>query len=110
MVGGGKVAARKVAMLKRAGGRVTVVSPAACEEIQAHVRQGEINYLERGYQEADMDGMALVIAATDDADLNRSVAQQANGAGIPVNVVDSLEDCSFIVPSIIDRSPVQVAV
>jgi uroporphyrin-III C-methyltransferase/precorrin-2 dehydrogenase/sirohydrochlorin ferrochelatase len=110
VVGGGKVAARKVAMLKRAGGRVTVVSPAACEEIQAHGRQGEINYLERGYQEADMDGMALVIAATDDADLNRSVAQQANGAGIPVNVVDSLEDCSFIVPSIIDRSPVQVAV
>ena len=110
MVGGGKVAARKVAMLKRAGGQVTVVSPAACEEIQARARQGEINYLERGYQEADMDGMALVIAATDDANLNHSVAQQANGAGIPVNVVDSLEDCSFIVPSIIDRSPVQVAV
>ena len=110
VVGGGKVAARKVAMLKRAGGRVTVVAPAACEEIQARVRQDEVSYHARGYQDADMDGMALVIAATDDAELNRSVARQANGSGIPVNVVDSLEDCSFIVPSIIDRSPVQVAI
>jgi uroporphyrin-III C-methyltransferase/precorrin-2 dehydrogenase/sirohydrochlorin ferrochelatase len=110
VVGGGKVAARKVAMLKRAGGRVTVVAPTACEEIQARVRQDEVSYHARGYQDADMDGMALVIAATDDAELNRSVARQANGSGIPVNVVDSLEDCSFIVPSIIDRSPVQVAI
>jgi len=110
VVGGGKVAARKVTLLKRAGARVTVVSPAACEEIQARARQGAISYLGRGYQEADMIGMALVIAATDDPALNHAVAQQANGTGIPVNIVDSLEDCSFIVPSIIDRSPVQVAV
>lgn len=110
VVGGGKVSARKVTMLKRAGGRVTVVAPTASEEIQSLARQGEISYLERGYQQADMDGMAIVIAATDDAKLNHAVAEQANGSGIPVNVVDSLEDCSFIVPSIIDRSPVQVAV
>jgi len=110
VVGGGKVAARKVTLLKRAGARVTVVSPAACEEIQARARQGDIRYLGRGYQEDDMSGMALVIAATDDAGLNHAIAEQANGTGIPVNIVDSLEDCSFIVPSIIDRSPVQIAV
>ena len=110
VVGGGKVATRKVAMLMRAGGRVTVISPVASAEIQARFRQGEISYQARGYQQTDMDGMALVIAATDDAELNSVVAAQANGRGIPVNVVDSLEDCSFIVPSIIDRSPVQVAV
>jgi uroporphyrin-III C-methyltransferase/precorrin-2 dehydrogenase/sirohydrochlorin ferrochelatase len=110
VVGGGKVAARKVALLRRAGGAITVVSPALCEELETLAEQGAIAYQARGFQPGDIDGMVLVIAATDDEALNRSVSELAGDHRIPVNVVDSPALCSFIMPSIIDRSPVQVAV
>ena len=110
VVGGGKVAARKVALLLRAGARVTVVSPESCAEVASQTAGSNVTCVERTFQPADISGMVLAIAATNDVAVNRQVYELATQQGIPVNVVDNPALCSFIVPSIIDRSPVQVAV
>jgi len=110
VVGGGKVAARKVRLLAKAGASITLVSPTVCNEVAAAVEQGTVRHVERGFQDEDLADVVLVIAATDDEELNRSVSELAKEQRISVNVVDSPALCSFIMPSIIDRSPVQVAV
>jgi len=110
VVGGGKVAARKVALLKRAGASITTVSPALCDELRVLLEQGAITHVARDFQGEDLDDCVLVIAATDDEAVNHAVSELANAQRIPVNVVDSPDLCSFIMPSIIDRSPVQIAV
>jgi len=110
VIGGGKVAARKIQQLRRAGARVTVVSPRSCDEVLAYVNAGEVTYVHRDFQDEDLNGMVLVIAATSNKVVNRHIAELAERQRTPVNVVDCPELCSFIVPSIVDRSPVQVAV
>jgi len=110
VVGGGKVAARKVTLLHRAGARITVVSPVVCEEVRALLGQGVITHLAREFQDEDLDNCVLAIAATDEKTVNRRVSELADAQRIPVNAVDSPDLCSFIMPSIIDRSPVQIAV
>jgi uroporphyrin-III C-methyltransferase / precorrin-2 dehydrogenase / sirohydrochlorin ferrochelatase len=110
VVGGGKVAARKVALLLRAGAHVTLVSPQSCAEVRSLTAGGNVTCEERDFQSNDISGVALVIAATDNEAVNRTVSELARQRGIPVNVVDNPGLCSFIMPSIIDRSPVQVAV
>jgi uroporphyrin-III C-methyltransferase/precorrin-2 dehydrogenase/sirohydrochlorin ferrochelatase len=110
VVGGGKVAARKVALLIRAGARITIVSPELCDELRLLLDQGAITCVAREFQDGDLDDCVLVIAATDDKAVNRRVSELAKAQRIPVNVVDSPKLCSFIMPSIIDRSPVQIAV
>ena len=110
VVGGGDVAARKVSLLVRAHGRVSVISPELCESLQGRLRAGEIIHEERCFEDHDIEGYALIIAATDDQAINERISQLAQARHIPVNVVDQPGLCSFVVPSIIDRSPVQVAV
>jgi uroporphyrin-III C-methyltransferase/precorrin-2 dehydrogenase/sirohydrochlorin ferrochelatase len=110
VVGGGKVAARKIQLLQRAGALVTVVSPRSCDEVLAYADAGSVTYVHRDFQDEDMHGMVLVIAATGNKAVNRHVAELADRQRIPVNVVDSPKAGSFIVPSMVDRSPVQVAV
>jgi uroporphyrin-III C-methyltransferase/precorrin-2 dehydrogenase/sirohydrochlorin ferrochelatase len=110
VVGGGKVAARKIQLLQRAGAKVTVVSPRSCDEVLAYADAGSISYVHRDFQDEDLDDMVLVIAATSNKSVNRRIAELADSQRIPVNVVDSPKLCSFIVPSMVDRSPVQVAV
>jgi len=110
VVGGGDVAARKVGLLLRAGGRVHVTAPQLNEELAALEAQGDIHWQQGGYEVARLDDAALVVAATDDAALNRRVSEQARERNIPVNVVDQPALCSFIFPSIVDRAPVTVAV
>ena len=110
VVGGGPIALRKLENLKRAGAEIHVVAPALAPEFRARVDETEIHYHARRFQDDDIEGMRLVIAATDDRDINRQIAALANARGIPVNVADQPEDCTFIMPSIIDRSPVVVAV
>jgi len=78
--------------------------------MQSKLCYGEVDYREREFQDDDLDGMMLVIAATDDAEVNAHIARLADAKQIPVNVVDNPELCSFIVPSILDRSPVMIAV
>lgn len=110
VVGGGAVAERKVESLRRAGARVRLVAPAFSAVLGAQVADGELESRARGFQDQDLDGCRLVIAATDDRELNHRVAELAKARGIPVNVVDRPEDCSFIMPAVIDRSPVVAAV
>jgi len=110
VVGGGNVAARKVNLLLRAGARVEVVAPQLCEKLAVQRSAGTITHSAREFEEPDVEGKVLVIAATSQEEVNRSVSEFAKARNIPVNVVDDPELCSFIVPSIINRSPVQVAV
>lgn len=110
VAGGGKVAARKVTLLRRAGARVEVVAPELCSELARLAAEHSIIHTARGFQADDLDSKVLVIAATDREQVNRSISELARARNIPVNVVDQPELCSFVVPSIINRSPVQVAV
>jgi uroporphyrin-III C-methyltransferase/precorrin-2 dehydrogenase/sirohydrochlorin ferrochelatase len=110
VVGGGDVAARKVSLLLRAGGKVTVIAPSLCESLQSRLNAGDIQVQQKKFEAADIGDHAVIIAATDNQSINRTISELAQRKNIPVNVVDQPELCSFIVPSLIDRSPVQVAV
>ena len=110
VVGGGEVALRKIELLLKAGGDVMVVSPDLHPELQKHLAASEIQHQAKNFEADDLQNSKLVISATDDAATNQQVSELAKNVGIPVNVVDAPELCSFIVPSIIDRSPVMVAV
>jgi uroporphyrin-III C-methyltransferase/precorrin-2 dehydrogenase/sirohydrochlorin ferrochelatase len=89
---------------------VQVVAPQLCDELAGLATDGRIVHLQREFADADIEGTVLVIAATDREAVNGRVSELATARNIPVNVVDQPELCSFIVPSVIDRSPVQVAV
>ena len=110
VIGGGSVAARKAALLAEAGANVTIVAPEICDEVREQVDGGRHRWLERGFTDADLEGKALVIAATDDEAVNEHVSAEARKRNLPVNVVDNPKLCSFIMPSMIDRSPVQIAI
>lgn len=111
VVGGGEIATRKVNLLLRTGARVRLVAPRLSAELQGLVDHEQIDYAARGYQDGDVsDGLVLAVAATDDHQVNMAVAAAAKAANLPVNVVDDPDAGSFIVPSIIDRSPVVAAV
>ena len=110
IVGGGEIATRKVSLLLRAGARVRVVSPELCPNLTTLRDQGKIEHIPRGYQDGDLDEACLAVAATDDSEVNRTVAAAGRQLSTPVNVVDHPEEGSFIMPSIIDRSPVIAAV
>ena len=110
MVGGGEVAARKAELLLRAGGEVTVVAPELGKTLSAWAAEQRVGHRARLFEDEDLDHCAVVIAATDDGAVNRRVSELATARSIPVNVVDNPELCTFVMPSIIDRSPVQIAV
>jgi uroporphyrin-III C-methyltransferase/precorrin-2 dehydrogenase/sirohydrochlorin ferrochelatase len=93
-----------------AGADITIVSPSLCDSLQGLLDEGRLAFRHGEFIEDDMDGKVLVIAATDDRQVNEKISTLANEKGIPVNVVDNPDLCSFIMPSIIDRSPVQIAV
>jgi len=110
VVGGGEIATRKVTLMLRAGAHLQIVAPELCPNLAELRDEGLIEHLARGYQDGDLDDAYLAIAATDNAEINHEVAAAGRALAIPVNVVDHPEDGSFIMPSIIDRSPVIAAV
>ncbi len=110
VVGGGEVAERKVRALLEAGADVTVVSPTLGEELAAIAHRGEIHHLARRWRRGEMAGFALVYAATDDALLHREIAAEAGELGVPINVADTPELCSFIAPAVIRRGDLQIAI
>ncbi len=110
VVGGGEVSARKTSLLLKAQARVQIVAPELCPTLQALARDGKVEYSARNFQDMDLDGCNLAFAATDDSALNRHISELAKAQQLPVNVVDQPELCTFIMPSIIDRSPVVAAV
>ncbi|HSI25638.1 MAG TPA: siroheme synthase CysG [Methylotenera sp.] len=110
VVGGGEVAARKVTMLLKADAAVTVYSPEICRELQALLNAEKIKHIRTHFEPNQLAGACLVIAATDDETVNGAVSVAAKAQNIPVNVVDAPDLCTFTMGSIIDRSPVVIAV
>jgi len=110
VIGGGEIAARKVSLLLKAQSAVTVVSPELSTELTDWRDEGKLTHIARGFEDADIEQPVLVFAATDDSAVNQRVSELAQGRGIPVNVVDAPSLGSFITPSIVDRSPVQIAI
>ena len=110
VVGGGEVASRKIAALAKAGAHVRVVSPELEPALKAAHEAGTIEWLQAAFSAHHLTGATLAIAATDDDEVNAAVSRAAQDMGIPVNVVDSPALCTFIMPSILDRSPLIVAI
>lgn len=110
VVGGGKVAARKILTLRRSGAVVTVVATELCSELRQMQEAGEIRHVAQRYNAMPADQFVLVVAATDDETVNERVSRDAQARNIAVNVVDRPALCTFVFPSIIDRSPVVVAI
>ena len=110
VVGGGAVAERKAAGLARAGACVRVVAPTVTAGLEAQARDGLVDLRRRAFRENDVEGVFLVYAATDDAAVNEAVYAEAEARGVPANVVDDPAHCSFIVPSVVRRGPLQLAV
>jgi precorrin-2 dehydrogenase/sirohydrochlorin ferrochelatase len=107
VVGGGKVALRKALALADAGAAVRAVSPEFLPEFLADAR---LECIREPYAARHLAGMMLVVAATDDEAVNASVAADARTAGVPVNVVDRPALCDFIVPSVVERGSLRIAV
>ncbi len=110
LVGGGEPAARKLRLLLKAGARVAVVAPRVTPEIEALAAAGKIALDRRDFRADDVTGRALVVGATGLDAVDRSVAQAAGAAGLPVNVVDRPDLSTFIVPAIVDRGPVVIGI
>ena len=110
VIGGGDVATRKVTMLLKASAAITLYSPEICHELQAMVDDGKIVYVNAHFLPSQLLGACMVIAATDDEDVNIAVSEAAKAQNIPVNVVDAPHLCTFTMGSIIDRSPIVIAI
>ena len=110
LVGGGEVAERKARLLLDAGAQLTVVAPELDPELAELAANGSIEWLAGEFAPAQLAGKWLVVAATDRREVNALVYQSANQARIFANVVDDPKRSSFIMPSIIDRSPLMVAI
>lgn len=108
--GGGAVAEGKIAQLRDAGASITVVSPEVTLGILAAAEQGHLDWQARAYRAGDMMGAFLVIATTNTRAVNEAIFQEAEDAGILINVADVPAQCSFIAPSIVSRGAVTVAI
>ncbi|MEW6698210.1 MAG: precorrin-2 dehydrogenase/sirohydrochlorin ferrochelatase family protein [Bacillota bacterium] len=110
VVGGGKVAERKIGSLLECDARVRLISPAVTPTLEAWAGQGKLELRQRPYQTADLDGVLLVFAATDQEEVNRRLAEECAARNLAVNVVDDPAKCNFFVPAVIRRGKLTVAV
>jgi len=110
VVGGGRVAARKVELLRRTGAEVTIVAPDLIRELRDLVAHGQVRYLPSLFVPSHLDGAVAVVAATGLTEVNAAISAAARERRIPINVVDDPAASTFIFPAIIDRSPLIVAV
>lgn len=107
IVGGGHVALRKAERLSPYGADIFAVAP---EFIPGFAGIPGVTLLERRFEPGDIDGAALVIAATDDPELNAAVSELCRWENVPVNVVDDIEKCSFVFPSLVRRGELSVGI
>jgi uroporphyrin-III C-methyltransferase/precorrin-2 dehydrogenase/sirohydrochlorin ferrochelatase len=110
VIGGGAVAHRKINTLLKSGATITLISPQLCDELQQKVTNKLIAYHARNFTDSDLNNSFIAIAATDDSEVNRHIARVAEQKNVLVNVADSLALSNFIMPSVLDRSPVTIAV
>jgi precorrin-2 dehydrogenase/sirohydrochlorin ferrochelatase len=107
VVGGGKVAERKILALLRSGADPTVISPEITGKIEREKKRGRIKHIRRQYRKGDLRGVFLVIAATDSSAINENISRDAPCL---VNVVDTPRLCNFIVPSVMKRGAMTIAI
>lgn len=110
VVGGGEVAARKCALLRRADARIHVVAKSISNQLRDACDPDTTVFQESDFSPELLDGAVIAVAATDSESVNLDVSEAANDRDIPVNVVDQPQLCSFIMPAIVDRSPLVVAI
>ena len=110
VVGGGSVAERKTRMLLEHNALVTVISPALNQGLQQLAEQGAIKVVDRNFQSSDLEGAFLAIAATDDPITNAAVSDKGRKQRILINVVDDPKVSDFIVPSIVRRGDITIAI
>ena len=110
LVGGSPAAEPKARLLLRAGARLVIVATTLTPGLRELAGEGGVTWRRRGFRDSDLDGVRLVIVAAGDDALASAVADAARRRGIPVNAVDRRSLCSFILPSILDRSPLVAAV
>ncbi|WP_446009260.1 precorrin-2 dehydrogenase/sirohydrochlorin ferrochelatase family protein [Candidatus Electrothrix sp.] len=110
VVGGGKVAERKVLSLLDAHAAVRIISPQLTMMLAEQAAKGAVQWCERGYQHGDLNEALLVFAATDNRLVQDAVVQDAQQAAILVNVVDAPERCDFQVPALVRKGDLNIAV
>jgi siroheme synthase-like protein len=110
VVGGGPVAERKAEGLLQAGAAVTVVSPRLTERLHRVAEEKKLSHVAREYRIGDLAGCQLVFAATDDPAVNRAIYDEARERGVWLNTADDPAHCDFILPSVLRRGELQVAV
>ncbi len=110
VIGGGHIAFQKVQGLLEAGADVTVVSPELSAELQELASQGRVSHVPRGYEPGDLQGFALAFVATDDRSVNAEVTKEARERRVLVNAVDDPPNCDFIMPSIVRKGDLIVAI
>ncbi len=110
IVGGGQVAARKAELLLKANAQIVIVAPETSPDMAALEEENSVQVLHRAFVDEDLDGCRIVIAATADSELNHRVAIAAREHNTLINVVDDPKACSFIMPAILDRSPIVAAI
>ena len=110
IIGGGPVCERKAETMMKYGARVTVVAPEFTDQIAQWAKSGALEIRKKKYEPGDLDGASIVIASTDDEEVNTQVAEDCRKRKIPVNVVDVTHLCEFIVPAIVEQGSIQLAV
>jgi uroporphyrin-III C-methyltransferase/precorrin-2 dehydrogenase/sirohydrochlorin ferrochelatase len=109
VVGAGEVAARKIELLLKTSAHITVVAPWVCDTVKRFAKEEKIQLIVRPYDVSDMTDKQIVFVATDNSEINKKIHDQARTQKILVNVVDNTPLCQFITPSIVDRSPIIIA-
>jgi precorrin-2 dehydrogenase/sirohydrochlorin ferrochelatase len=110
VVGGGRVALRKVNILLSAASSVLVVSPALIPELESQAARGKINYMQEYYHPDHLKGVFLAVGATGDEKTNSRIAEDCHSRNIPVNIVDNPSQCSFFFPSVARQGPLSISI
>ncbi|WP_263365290.1 precorrin-2 dehydrogenase/sirohydrochlorin ferrochelatase family protein [Edaphobacter bradus] len=110
VVGAGHLAESKIESLQAASAHISVIAPAASERIRNLADEGELTYHARPYQQGDLAGAFLVVAATNDPAVNRAVFAEAESSGVLCNAVDDPPFCDFYFPSVVRRGDLQIAI
>lgn len=110
LVGAGTVALDKIGSLLKTGVRLRVVAPRAKDEVRQLAREGKLEWIERTFDAADLEGNYIVIAATDSPEVNTAVYEAAVERGIPCNSVDDIPNCDFFFGSVVSRGDLQIAI
>jgi precorrin-2 dehydrogenase/sirohydrochlorin ferrochelatase len=110
VVGGGDIAERKVERLLECGAQVTVVSKSLTLVLKARKKTGQMDHIDRDYEDQALDGAFMVIGATDRNDVNERISKDAMARGLLVNIVDDPDRCNFILPSLVQQGDLSIAI